>query len=72
VIVLPWFKVEGREAEVIGDSCNELGIKVLQLTEPSGPVYHYNPPSKDSFGDQPLLGKWETAEVDFTLRYRGL
>ena len=47
----------GQESEVIGLDCDERGIRVLKLTEGSGPVYRYDPPTVDSFGDQPLLSK---------------
>jgi hypothetical protein len=42
---------------VIGERCNEMGIKTLKFSEPSGPAFHYDPPNMDSFGDQPLLGQ---------------
>lgn len=29
---------------------------MLEFTFPFGPFYHYDPPTKDSLGDQPLLG----------------
>ena len=48
--------MSAQEAEVVGSKCNKEGILVLKLTDPSGPTYHYNPPSHNSFGDQPLLG----------------
>lgn len=32
------------------------GIMKLECTPPSGPFYHYDPPTKESLGDQPLLG----------------
>lgn len=50
------YQIAGRESQVIGERCNESGIKILKFSEPAGPVFHYEPPSNDSFGDQPLLG----------------
>ena len=50
-------KVSGQEAEVIGERCNEVGIKELKITKPSSPTFHYKPPNNDSFGDQPLMSK---------------
>ena len=47
--------VNGQEAEVIGEHCNEYGIKVLKFSQPSGPIYHYEPATNITFGDQPLL-----------------
>jgi len=47
--------VAGREAEVIGVSCDPKGIKMLKMSQPKGPVFKYDPPNESSFGDQPLL-----------------
>ena len=44
--------ITGREVEIIGCQCLE-GIMTLQFSPPIGPEFHYNPPSKNSFGDQP-------------------
>jgi hypothetical protein len=49
-------QVTAKEVEVIGIKCNEEGILVLKFTDPSGPTYHYNPPTNSSLGDQPSLG----------------
>ena len=49
-------QIDGQAAEVIGEHCNQEGIKELMFSQPSGPVFHYDPPNSKSFGDQPLLG----------------
>ena len=41
---------------VIGQKC-ENGIKVLNFSIPSGPYFHYDPPTSNSLGDQPTLGR---------------
>ena len=48
--------IRGQAAEVVGEKCAEEGIKALKFSDPSGPFYHYNPASPDSFGDEPLVG----------------
>ncbi len=50
-----FIQINGRETNVIGEKCNEDGIKVLQLGESFGPVFHYEEPNQASFGDQPHL-----------------
>ena len=50
-----WFQIEGQEAEIIAETCNERGIKVLEFSSPKGPKYHYLKPSSQSLGDQPPL-----------------
>jgi len=50
------FQIEGQEAEVMGERCNEQGIKVLKISNPSRPKFHYDPPNPNSFGDGPLIG----------------
>ena len=49
------FQINGQEAEIIGEYCNEFGIKVLKFSQPHGPIYHYLEPTNTTFGDQPLL-----------------
>ena len=48
--------MEGQEAEVLGERCNNHGIKILKLSKPSGPKFHYDPANSNSFGDGPLTG----------------
>ena len=45
--------VDGQEADIIGQSCNVDGIKVLEFGQPRGPIYHYQEPTNATFGDQP-------------------
>ena len=52
---LNYFQVRGQEVEIIGEHCNEFGIKVLNFSRTSGPIYHYLEPTNSSFGDQPHL-----------------
>ena len=37
-----------------GSRC-EKGIRVLEFSSPSGPVFRYDPMTKDSLGDQPTV-----------------
>ena len=30
-------------------------MKILDFHEPFGPIYHYEPPTNETFGDQPHL-----------------
>ncbi|XP_059086689.1 uncharacterized protein LOC131883271 [Tigriopus californicus] len=46
--------ISAQESEVTGEKCQN-GIKILKFSSPTGPNFHYNPPTKNSFGDQPLL-----------------
>ena len=52
---LKLFQVNGQEAEVIGSTCNEHGIRILTFSKPHGPVYHYEEATNTTFGDQPHL-----------------
>eukprot|EP00095_Tigriopus_kingsejongensis_P003382 maker-scaffold153_size302544-snap-gene-2.26 protein:Tk03382 transcript:maker-scaffold153_size302544-snap-gene-2.26-mRNA-1 annotation:"hypothetical protein BRAFLDRAFT_120570" len=47
--------VSAQEATVTMEKCQD-GLKMFQFSKPEGPKFHYDPPTKDSFGDQPLLG----------------
>ena len=47
--------IKEREVKVIGERCNE-GIKVIEFSAPlSSQEYHYERPTVNSFGDQPLV-----------------
>ena len=46
--------VAGRESKVIGVRCNR-GIMEVDFAEPRGPVYHYEPATNETYGDQPML-----------------
>ena len=48
--------VKGQAAEVVGERCNELGVKVLKFSRSEGPFYHYSPATEETFGDEPLVG----------------
>jgi len=48
--------VEGRAVSVVGEKCDEFGMKELKYSEPSGPTFHYKPPTAEDLGDQPLIG----------------
>ena len=45
--------IDGQEVDIIGQSCNDDGIKVLKFGQPRGPIYHYEEPTNTTFGDQP-------------------
>ena len=49
------FQIKGNEAEITGEICNEHGIKILEFSQPIGPFFHYEPPTNETFGDQPHL-----------------
>jgi hypothetical protein len=51
--------VSGEEVEIVGERCNEQGMRELLFSDPSGPTFHYNPPTMSSFGDQPLICKFK-------------
>ena len=48
-------QLNGQEAKIIGEHCNEFGIKILEFSQPHGPIYHHLEPTNSSFGDQPHL-----------------
>ena len=50
--------IKARPAEIIGEKC-ENGIKILEFSDPKGPEFHYDPPTTDSFGDQPNIRNWK-------------
>ena len=47
--------MNGQEAKIIHSKCNENGIHVLTFSQPRGPVFHYEEPNNETFGDQPHL-----------------
>ena len=47
--------MKGQEANIIDSKCNENGIHVLTFSQPRGPVFHYEEPNNETFGDQPHL-----------------
>ncbi len=48
-------QVEGREADITSWKCTENGIRALEFSQPKGPKFHYEPPTQNTLGDQPLL-----------------
>ena len=44
---------EGQEVDVISQTCNEHGIKVLEFSSPRGPKFTHLEPTNVTFGDQP-------------------
>ena len=48
-------QINGQEADIISQKCNEHGIKELEFSEPRGPMFYYLKPTNESFGDQPHL-----------------
>ena len=48
-------QVEGQEAQISEEICNEHGIKRLKFSDPHGPYFYYEQPTNKSFGDQPNL-----------------
>ena len=49
------YQIKGKEADITGEICNEHGIKILKFSQPRGPIFHYEPPTNETFGDQPHL-----------------
>ena len=47
------FQINGQESEVVDSTCNENGIRLLTLSKPHGPFYHYKEATNITFGDQP-------------------
>ena len=50
-----YIQVEGQEAQISEEICNEHGIKRLKFSDPHGPYFYYEQPTNKSFGDQPNL-----------------
>ena len=44
--------ISAREADVVGYRMKD-GIMNVKFSHTRGPSFHYDPPTKDSFGDQP-------------------
>ena len=49
--------IKAKHVEVIGERCNDEGIKIIDFSVPSpnSQEYHYEKPTAHSFGDQPLV-----------------
>ena len=47
--------MEGQEAHISEEICNEHGIKRLKFSDPHGPYFYYEQPTNETFGDQPHL-----------------
>ena len=50
--------IDARPVEVVGERCNDEGIKILKFSSPniaSNHSYHFERPTAHSYGDQPLL-----------------
>ena len=47
----------GQKVTIVTHQCDALGLKKLLYSKPLQPsiMYHYNPPTSTSFGDQPLV-----------------
>ena len=50
-----WFQVKGKEAQITREYCNEHGIKMLEFSHRQGPFFYYEPPTNETFGDQPTI-----------------
>lgn len=57
--------IEGQNADVIGMHCSrhngeddiDIDMRSIQISEPRGPFFHYDPPTRNSLGDQPTLSE---------------
>jgi histone-lysine N-methyltransferase SETD7 len=50
--------IKGKSVKVIGDKCNEEGIKIIEFSDSCSSMneeYHFESPSSNTFGDQPLV-----------------
>jgi hypothetical protein len=48
--------IKAKAVEVIGERCNEEGIKIVEFSSPStAQEYHFEKPTSKTFGDQPLV-----------------
>ena len=50
--------IKAKSVEVIGEKCNEEGIKMLEFSAPlssTAEEYHFERPTSETFGDQPLI-----------------
>ena len=43
----------GRETSIVGETCDDRGIKILEFSNPVGPTFRYIRPNATHFGDQP-------------------
>ena len=50
------FQVCGRKSEIEAERCNNDGIKVFKVAEPTGPFFSYEPPMPNNFGNEPNSG----------------
>ena len=49
--------IKAKHVEVIGERCNDEGIKIIEFSDPSSlsQEYHFERPTAATFGDQPLV-----------------
>ena len=50
-----FFQIKGQEADIIGETCNDHGIKLLKFSESRGPFFNYEEPTNETFGNHPNL-----------------
>ena len=55
LITCLYFQTYGQKSEIVSSKCNKHGIRVLELSDPVGPLYHYEEPTNTTLGDQPNL-----------------
>ena len=63
-------QIDGREAEIVGQKCDKLGIKQLRHSKPKGPRFQYNPQTESDFGDQPLIGRMNKEQCDYRFKFK--
>jgi hypothetical protein len=47
--------IDGQEADLTSQKCDENGIKEVEFSPPKGPIFHYEEATNETFGDQPML-----------------
>ena len=58
-------QINGQQSNVVNQTCNEYGIKVLEFSSQVGQLYHFKKPLSKEFGDQPLIEEILDAKYTF-------
>ena len=45
---------KAQESQILESKCDKNGMRILTFSRPNGPFFHYEEPSSENFGDQPL------------------
>ena len=53
----------GRKSEIESERCNNDGIKVIKVAEPTGPFVSYEPAVANDFGNEPTTGRQTESNI---------